>query len=77
MKKMKKAIICILSLALCSALFSPLLPRMVSAAETEAPSTAVAGSAPDETTPYETTQEPDGNTPDAQSSEPHDKHEGF
>lgn len=74
---MKKAIICILSLALCATLFSPLLPQMVSAAETEAPSTAVAGSVPNETTPDETTQEPDGNTPDAQSSEPHDKHEGF
>ena len=56
MKKMKKAIICILSLALCSALFSPLLPRMVSAAESEAPSITVAGSVPDETTPDESTQ---------------------
>lgn len=77
MKKMKKAIICILSLALCSALFSPLLPRMVSAAETEAPSTAVAGSVPDETTPYETTQEPESNTPNAQSSEPDERPDNF
>ena len=74
---MKKTITYILSLAVCATLFSPLLPRMVSAAETEAPSTAVAGSVPDETTPNESTQEPEGNTPDAQSSEPHDKHEGF
>ena len=74
---MKKTITYILSLALCATLFSPLLPRMVSAAETEAPSTAVAGCVPDETTPNESTQEPEGNTPDAQSSEPHDKHEGF
>lgn len=74
---MKKTITYIFSLALCATLFSPLLPRMVSAAETEAPSTAVAGSVPDETTPNESTQEPEGNTPDAQSSEPHDKHEGF
>lgn len=74
---MKKTITYIFSLALCATLFSPLLPRMVSAAETEAPSTAVAGSVPDATTPNESTQEPEGNTPDAQSSEPHDKHEGF
>lgn len=74
---MKKTITYIFSLALCATLFSPLLPWMVSAAETEAPSTAVAGSVPDETTPNESTQEPEGNTPDAQSSEPHDKHEGF
>lgn len=74
---MKKTITYIFSLALCSALFSPLLPRMVSAAESEAPSITVAGSVPDETTPDESTQEPEGNTPDAQSSEPHDKHEGF
>lgn len=74
---MKKAITCILSFALCSALFSPFLPRTVSAAETEAPSTAVAGSVPDETTPDESTQEPEGNTPNAQSSEPDDKYDGF
>lgn len=74
---MKRAIICILSLALYATLFSPLLTRMVSAAETEAPSTAVAGSVPDETTPNESTQEPEGNTPDAQSSEPDDKYDGF
>lgn len=74
---MKKAITCILSLALCSVLFSPFLPRTVSAAETEAPSTAVAESIPDETTPDETTQEPEGNTPNAQSSEPVDQPDNF
>lgn len=74
---MKKTITCILSLALCATLFSPLLPRMVSAAETEAPSTAVAGSVPDETTPNESTQEPEGNTPDAQSSEPDERPDNF
>lgn len=77
MKKMKKAIICILSLALCSALFSPLLPRMVSAAESEAPSITVAGSVPDETTPDESTQEPESNTPNAQSSEPDERPDNF
>ena len=77
MKKMKKAIICILSLALCSALFSPLLPRMVSAAESEAPSITVAGSVPDETTPDESTQEPESNTPNAQSSEPDERTDNF
>ena len=74
---MKKAIICILSLALCSALFSPLLPRMVSAAESEAPSITVAGSVPDETTPDESTQEPESNTPNAQSSEPDERTDNF
>lgn len=74
---MEKAITCILSLALCSALFSPLLPRTVSAAETEALSTAVAESIPDETTPDETTQEPEGNTPGVQSSEPAEKGDIF
>ena len=74
---MKKTITCILSLALCATLFSPLLPRTVSAAETEAPSTAVAESVPDETTPDESEQEPNDNTPDTQSSEPDDKPDNF
>lgn len=74
---MKKTITYILSLALCATLFSPLLPRMVSAAETEAPSTTVAGNVPDETTPDVSTQEPESNTPNAQSSEPDERPDNF
>lgn len=74
---MKKTITFILSLALCSALFSPLLPQMVSAAEPGFPVTAVAGSVPNEATPDESEQESNDNTPDTQSSEPDERPDNF
>lgn len=74
---MKKVITYILSLSLCTILSFSLFPQVVSAAETDVPSTVTEETSPLENLPEEIEKGSDDGIPNTRSVEPRDEDDNF